>query len=109
MPGGAKPKRMGYHYEKAVEDFIRKQAGISATRTWGSGAGRENPKVDIATSSPYFPATLQVKHKELPRWLGDDLKTEAVEAVVACEAGGGKFITLELGLFIHYCGLPKEE
>ena len=108
MPGGARPKQMGRYYELRVEEFIRNQAGIPITRIWGSGMGRENPKIDLEASSSYFPKTLQVKHKTLPKWLGDDIKSGMVEATVICEAGGRMLIVQELGLYIHYCRLPEE-
>ena len=107
MPGGAKPKRRAYYFEVDFQDFIRKQAGIPATRVWGSGAGRPNPAIDVEVSSKHFPNRWQVKERaNLPEWLFGSLAK--VSAVAVRQPRGKWYVVMEVQDLIEYCGLPKE-
>ena len=107
MPGGARPKRRAYYFEKDWEDFVRRKTGLPAIRLIASGAGSPNPAVDVVVSGTDFPNLWQVKERaELPKWLFDPLRR--VTAVAVRQPRGQWFVVMEAQDLIDYCRLPKE-
>ena len=110
MAGKNKSKIKGYRYEKEFEKLLR-DAGLPAFRIIASGAGSENPKIDVKVGSSHFPRDWQVKErKKLPEWLFGDL--DKVSALAIRQPHGPWYMVITLQDFLDWLDvgiLRKEE